>query len=169
MAFAGEMERAGSTAGCRPASSRMRKAMFNSVLGLFGFSRRGGAPRRSILGPGENRMLKRILLVVGILAGVAVLVLALGYFEDRRLAKLTASAPGQVTRVVVQTDAESDDASTVVHFTYGVNGQTLSDQSTKGGDVSDDFPQGAPVTVCHDPAKPADTEVYEVGHACPPQ
>lgn len=114
-------------------------------------------------------MLKRILWVVGILAGVAVLVLAITFFEGRRLAKLTASAPGQVTRVVVQTDSETDEASTIVHFTFAVNGQTLSDQSTKGGDVSDVFLQGAAITVCHDPAKPADTEVYEVGHPCPPR
>lgn len=114
-------------------------------------------------------MLKRILMVVGILAAVAVVVFAIVYFEDQRLAKLTASAPGQVTRVVVQTDSESNDASTVVHFIYGVNGQTLTDQSTKSGDVSDRFLQGAPVTVCHDPAKPTDTEVYQVGQACPPR
>lgn len=114
-------------------------------------------------------MSKRILVVAGVLAGVAVLVFAAVYFEGRRLAKLTASAPGQVTRVVVQTDSESNDSSTVVHFIYAVNGETLSDQSTKTGDVSDDFLQGAPVTVCHDPAKPTETEVYEVGHACPPR
>lgn len=113
-------------------------------------------------------MLKRILVIVGVLAGVAALVFALIYFEDRRLARLTASAPGQVTRVVVQTDAESDD-STIVHFTYAVDGRTLADQSTKSGDVSDDFPQGAPVTVCHDPASPTETDIYEVGHACPPR
>ena len=114
-------------------------------------------------------MLKRALWVVGILAAVAAVVFAILYFEDQRLAKLTASAPGQVTRVVVQTDSDTDDATTVVHFIYGVNGNTLTDQSTKAGDVSDDFLQGAPVTVCHDPAKPADTEVYQVGQACPPR
>lgn len=113
-------------------------------------------------------MLKRILGIVGVLAGVAALVFAITYFEGRRLASLTASAPGQVARVVVQTDSESDD-STIVHFTYAVDGRTLSDQSTKSGDVSDDFPQGAAVTVCYDPAKPTETEVYEVGHACPPR
>ncbi len=114
-------------------------------------------------------MLKRILWVVGILAAVALVVFALLYFEDQRLAKLTASAPGQVARVVVQTDSETDDASTVVHFVYGVNGETLADQSTKAGDVSEDFLQGAAVVVCYDPAKPADTEVYQVGQTCPPQ
>lgn len=113
--------------------------------------------------------MKRILVVVGVLAGVAALVFAIVYFEDRRLARLTASAPGQVTRVVLQTDSESDAVSTIVHFTYAVDGRTLSDQSTKGGDVSDDFLQGAAVTVCHDPAKPTETEIYQVGHACPPR
>lgn len=114
-------------------------------------------------------MLKRILWVVGILAAVALVVFALIYFEDQRLAKLTASAPGQVTRVVVRTDSETDDASTVVHFIYRVNEETLADQSTKSGDVSDDFLQGAAVAVCYDPAEPADTEVYQVGQACPPR
>ncbi|WP_298744614.1 DUF3592 domain-containing protein [uncultured Brevundimonas sp.] len=113
--------------------------------------------------------MKRILGIVGILAAVAVGIFAMIYFEDRRLEKLTASASGQVTRVVVHTDSESNDASTVVHFTYEVDGRTLEDQSTKAGDVSEEFLQGAAVTVCHDPAKPEDTEVYRPGRACPPR
>ena len=114
-------------------------------------------------------MLKRILWIVGILAALAVVVFAIVYFEDQRLSKLTATAPGQVTRVVVQTDSDSNDATTIVHFVYRVGGETLTDQSSKSGDVSNDFLQGAPVTVCHDPAKPAETEVYQPGQACPPR
>ncbi|WP_417230259.1 DUF3592 domain-containing protein [Brevundimonas sp.] len=114
-------------------------------------------------------MLKRVLTIVGVLAGVAALIFVVVYFEDSRLAKLTATASGQVARVVVQTDTDSDDTTTAVHFTYVVNGETLNDQSTKAGDASDVFLQGAPITVCYDPAKPTETEIYEVGHACPPR
>ena len=114
-------------------------------------------------------MLKRILTIGAVLAGVAVFIVIVVVLEDRRLARLTGTAPGQVTRVVVQTDSDSDDSSTVVHFTYVVAGRTLGDQSTKGGDVSDDFLQGAAVTVCYDPGKPADTEVYQAGRTCPPR
>lgn len=125
-----------------------------------------GEPAVSLRG---FRMLKRILMVAGILAGVAAIVMAIAYFEDRRLSKLTATAPGQVTRVVIHTDSESDESSTIVHFVYAVDGETLSDQSTKAGDASDTFLQGAAVTVCYDPAKPAETEVYQPGRACPPR
>lgn len=114
-------------------------------------------------------MLKRVLTVGGVLAGVAVLIFIFMILEDRRLKALTATAPGQVTRVVIQTDSDSGDDTTIVHFTYVVDGQTLSDQSTKGGDVSDEFLQGAPATVCYDPAKPAETEIYRVGASCPPR
>lgn len=114
-------------------------------------------------------MLKRVLTIGGILAGVAVFVFILLMLEDRRLKTLTATAPGQVARVVIQTDSESGDDTTIVHYAYVVDGQTLTDQSTKSGDVSDDFLQGAPATVCYDPAKPTETEIYAVGAACPPR
>lgn len=113
-------------------------------------------------------MLKHGLMAGGVLAGVAAVVALLMVFENRRLERLTAEAPGQVTRVVVQTDAESD-SSTIVHFAYLVGGQTLADQSSKAGDVSEDFLQGQSVVVCYDPEDPAETEVYQPGQTCPPR
>ena len=114
-------------------------------------------------------MLKNILFAVGALAGVAALIFAISFFDNRRLDRLTAKAPGQITQVVLQTDPESDEMSSEVHFMYAVNGQSLSDQSTMGGDVSGRFPHGAPVVVCYDPAKPAHTEVFKLGQECPPR
>lgn len=114
-------------------------------------------------------MLKRALIVASILVGVALFVWIIWVLEDQRLAKLTATAPGRVTQVVLHTDSESNDTTTIVHFTYLVEGRTLADQSSKPGDVSTEFVQGAPATVCYDPAKPADTEIYPTGAACPPR
>lgn len=114
-------------------------------------------------------MLKRVLIVVAVLVGVAAFVSVVLALEDRRLKSLTAIASGQVSRVVVQIDSETGDASTIVHYAYRVEDQILTDQSTKSDDVSDEFLQGAPVTVCYDPAKPAETEVYTPGATCPPR
>ena len=114
-------------------------------------------------------MRKHVFIVVGVLAAVAVMVFVVVTLEDRRLKSLTGSAAGQVARVVVQSDSESGETSTIVHYSYRIGAETLTDQSTKSDDVSDEFLQGAPVTVCYDPGKPAETEVYAPGATCPPR
>ncbi|WP_426042811.1 DUF3592 domain-containing protein [Brevundimonas sp. TWP2-3-4b1] len=114
-------------------------------------------------------MLKRILIIGAFLGGLAALVFYLVASEEDRLARLTSSTGGQVTEVIVQTDAESDDATTIVHYNYAVAGQVLADQSSKPDDVSRIFPEGTQVTICYDPAEPGETEVYATGQTCPPR
>lgn len=114
-------------------------------------------------------MLKRILVIGGFLGGLAALVFFLVASEDKRLARLTSSTQGQVTEVIVQTDSESDDATTIVHYSYAVAGQALTDQSSMPDDKSEAFPEGALVTICYDPADPRETEVYSTEQACPPR
>lgn len=114
-------------------------------------------------------MLKRILIIGAFLGGLAALVFYLVASEEDRLARLTSTTVGQVTEVIVQTDSESDDATTIVRYSYAVGGQVLADQSSKPDDVSRTFPQGAHVTICYDPAEPAETEVYSPVQTCPPR
>lgn len=112
-------------------------------------------------------MLKGILIAAVFIAGLAALVWYMVVSEEDRLKRLTSSTTGEVIELIVQTDDESDDATTIVRYNYVVAGQKMGDQATKPDDVSSSFPRGSVVTVCYDPNDPGETEPFSGRQTCP--
>lgn len=112
-------------------------------------------------------MLKQVAIAVAFIAGLGALVWYMVMSEEDRLKRLTSTTTGEVIEVIVQTDDESDDATTIVRYNYVVAGQKMGDQATKPDDVSSAFPRGSIVTVCYDPNDPGETEPFSGRQTCP--
>jgi hypothetical protein len=111
-------------------------------------------------------LIKRVVLIVAIVAGAIALGIYLMQREEDRLARLTAQSPAQVTAVSVRIDQESGEESTVIDYSFAAGGRTLQDQSTQSGNLREPFARGAAVVACYDPADPTESEVFPAGHSC---
>lgn len=111
-------------------------------------------------------MFKRIAIAAAVIIGLIVAGMVLMRREEARVATLTAEAPAEVTAVSVRTDQDSSTDTTVVDYRFTAAGEVMTAQSTKQGNLRDDFAKGSTVKACYDPAQPTESEVFPAGHAC---
>lgn len=94
---------------------------------------------------------------------------------------LTAQSTAQITRVAIDRDTKTSrrktssnkkkkktttSVETEIEYRYTVGGKTYEGYSEKDGDVQRDFPSGAQVVVCYNPADPQESDVFAGGHKC---
>ncbi|HLM00423.1 MAG TPA: DUF3592 domain-containing protein [Pyrinomonadaceae bacterium] len=94
---------------------------------------------------------------------------------------LTAQSTAQITRAAIDRDTKTSrrktssnkkkkktttSIETEIDYRYTVGGKTYEGYSEKDGDVQRDFPAGAQVVVCYNPADPEESDVFASGYKC---
>lgn len=94
---------------------------------------------------------------------------------------LTAQSTAEITRAAIDRDTKTSrrktssnkkkrktttSVETEIDYRYTVNGKTYEGYTEKDGDVQRDFPSGAQVVVCYNPANPEESDVFASGYKC---
>ena len=94
---------------------------------------------------------------------------------------LTAQAPAEITRVVLDRDTKtkkkktssnktktttSTSYETEIDYRYTVNGQSYEGYSEKDGDMQRDYAVGRQAIVCYNPQNPSESDVFPAGQRC---
>ena len=108
------------------------------------------------------------ILGAGIVAAVLLIAGVFFLLERRRLARMTAEAPAEVTGVSVERRRRRmrNETRTFVSYRFNVGGQWIQDSSDKGGDQRATYRPGAPLKVCYNPSKPEESEIFTPDHQC---
>jgi hypothetical protein len=111
-------------------------------------------------------------IIAAAVAAVLLLAVVFYWLHKRRLARLTAEAPAQVTSVYVERNrrrsgnSRRTETETKITYRYAVGGRTLEGSSTKDGDQSAALRAGARTKVCYNPSAPDESEVFTPDHVC---
>ncbi len=113
-----------------------------------------------------GRVRKIIVAVVIVVAGSVAIVAF--WAEKRRLGRLTAEAPAQVTNVTVESRRKRmrTETRTRVSYSFNAGGRTIQDWGEKNGDQRATYSPGAPLKVCYNPSDPDESEIFTPDHKC---